>query len=374
MKSKFNFQRAFTLVEVLTVMLVLVAIASITVESTKDFVFQGRYDITKDRYEKIKKAIIGDPNQVVNGQPNIEGFIKDVGRLPFALQELLDGHFCSDTRYFTQPDCTTATATWASTPNWRGSYIASSKLSTDIDAISDGWNNTAAGNYGWDVSFKDRSGNATTLIANAVSMSIQSKGKNGCIHNGSTCTDTEIFDLDYPNISSRASIEARDWQLNIDGIQANVMAAHLSGSCAVTPSDPATCSAMGGTWAGSCTSMITPTSKLGCESVNGTWTYGAPSNLCLKIVQNGKTYKSEGTLPTINENGREQPIVFASVFNDADADSVKDAGENMMVFGNASLSIYTDCTFSTKYNDTTPTRSDIQITLYPNTTLPTINW
>jgi prepilin-type N-terminal cleavage/methylation domain-containing protein len=374
MKPKFNLQSGFTLVEVLTVMLVLVAIASITVESTKDFVFQGRYDVTKDRYEKIKKAIIGDPNQVINGQPNIEGFVKDVGRLPFALQELLDGHFCSDTRYFTQVDCTAASAIWAATSNWQGSYLATGKAFSDSDAITDGWSNTAVGNYGWEVSFKDRNGNATTTIANAVSMSIQSKGKNGCIHNGTTCTDSETFDIDYPNIASRASIEASDWMINIDGIQANVMASGINGSCTITAADPATCTAMAGTWVGSCTGMVTPTSKLGCESVSGTWTYGTPSNLCLKILQNGKVYKSEGTLPTISENGREQAIVFSSVFYDINANSSKDAGENMVVFGNASLSIYTDCTFTTKYNDTSPTRSDIQVTLYPNTTLPTMNW
>ena len=112
-------QQGFTLIEVLAVMLVLVAIATITVESSKDFVFQNRYQVTQDRYDKIKQAIIGNPNQVVNGQPNISGFVADMGRLPNCLRELIDGYCaigaCSDGSNASQ---TTCTAQWVapSTP------------------------------------------------------------------------------------------------------------------------------------------------------------------------------------------------------------------------------------------------------------------
>lgn len=50
-----NKAQGFTLVELLVVMLVLVALSSITLDFTKDFAFQGRYEVTKDRYEKNKE-------------------------------------------------------------------------------------------------------------------------------------------------------------------------------------------------------------------------------------------------------------------------------------------------------------------------------
>ena len=65
-----NKQTGFTLVEVLVVMLILVALASVTLDFTKDFAFQGRYEVTKDRYEKIKRSIIGRPDVFIAGYIN----------------------------------------------------------------------------------------------------------------------------------------------------------------------------------------------------------------------------------------------------------------------------------------------------------------
>ena len=142
----FNQQKGFTLVEVLTVMLVLAAMASVTVETASTLAFQGRYEVTKDRYAKIKAAILGNPNIVVNGQPNISGFVADVGRLPFALQELLDGNIAAQIpSYFTQlRNCmlTADAGSWIPTPNWNGPYISSTQSATDTNALSDGWGNT----------------------------------------------------------------------------------------------------------------------------------------------------------------------------------------------------------------------------------------
>ncbi len=137
-------QTGFTLVELLVVMLLLVAMASVTIETTSELAFQNRFEVTKDRYEKIRRAIIGRPDVLINGQPDISGFVADVGRLPFALQELLDGNFCSDTRFFTSSDCTSGGGTWATTPNWNGPYISSTKAFDDNLALADGWGNASA--------------------------------------------------------------------------------------------------------------------------------------------------------------------------------------------------------------------------------------
>ena len=187
---------------------------------------------------------------------------------------------------------------------------------------------------------------------------------------------TETYDADYPNAAVLPSIRSQDWKVNVDNISAMIMASSIVGSLLPfpTPTDPATCSLTGGTWTPPCIGAIPPNSKLGCESAGGTWNYDT-SNLCIKITQNGKVYKSEGTLPTISENGREQLISFASVFNDANSNNTKDTGENMIPIGAASIGIYTDCTFTTKYNDTSSIpENEVQVNFSPNITLPTINW
>lgn len=207
-------QNGFTLVEMLTVMVVLVAVASITLEATEEIAFEGRYEITKDRYEKIRKAIVGDPNQIINGQPNIEGFVKDVGRLPFALQELLIEGFCSDTQYFSGTDCTANGATWTDGYGWKGPYISSPQSADNNSALSDGWGNTSAGNYGWNVNYYSDSActATTTTITGARCMTIQSLGKDQTL---GVSTDP-TYDIDYPSV--QPAIRQEDWMIDINGI------------------------------------------------------------------------------------------------------------------------------------------------------------
>ncbi len=192
-------QGGFTLVELLTVMVVLVAIATITVKTSAPLAFQGRYEVTVDRYEKIKTAILGNPNQLINGHPSVSGFVADMGRLPNCIRELIDGQcaepltvvlpittiipsaHCSDVSYDNKADCETALATWVTgscynkttgeknliiyeesvcllqvpqhswipfvsfSAGWRGSYITISNDPAITNAFTDGWGRTAQG-------------------------------------------------------------------------------------------------------------------------------------------------------------------------------------------------------------------------------------
>jgi prepilin-type N-terminal cleavage/methylation domain-containing protein len=142
-------QKAFTLVELLTVMVVLVALATITVKSTAQFSFDSRYQITEDRYDKIKTAILGNPNQTINGHPSVSGFVADMGRLPNCLRELIDGYncaatvspffdtgFCSDGSNSSQADCLSP-ATWTNTLyQIDKSYCSDSTKTTQATCIS----------------------------------------------------------------------------------------------------------------------------------------------------------------------------------------------------------------------------------------------
>jgi len=179
-----NTQKAFTLVELLTVMVVLVALASITVKSTAQFSFDSRYQITEDRYNKIKTAILGNPNQTINGHPSVSGFVADMGRLPSCLRELIDGTnchpnsndagYCSDGTNSNQVTCLATTGNFwkdktyqiddghcsdnsnsnqatclTTTGNkwiisglgfgWRGAYIETPNDPAKQNAFTDGW-------------------------------------------------------------------------------------------------------------------------------------------------------------------------------------------------------------------------------------------
>jgi len=154
----FRKSNGFTLVEVLVVMLILMALSSITLDFTKDFAFQGRYEVTKDRYDKLKRAIIGRPDVLINGQPDISGFVADMGRLPRNIQELLVQNYCMPdyTISVGNPDIPSTHLdnykTWCETDyaagdweeqgiNWKGPYLTTTNPDYEANAFNDGWGN-----------------------------------------------------------------------------------------------------------------------------------------------------------------------------------------------------------------------------------------
>jgi len=249
-----NKTQGFTLVELLVVMLVLVALSSITLDFTQDFAFQGRYEVTKDRYDKIKRAIIGRPDVLINGQPDISGFVADMGRLPRNIQELLVQNYCmpdykiSDNTVDGRPVAymtnkawcigayPSATVQWVEQTawvapaanslsyGWRGPYITSQNADYEANAFSDGWGSIATAdtdhNYGWNIVHRDNSGtNIVTIdanladIADATQLVIQSYGKNA-VAGGSN------YDVDYPEM--QPVIKTSDWLFDISKLNVDV--------------------------------------------------------------------------------------------------------------------------------------------------------
>jgi len=288
-----NKQTGFTLVEVLVVMLILVALASVTLDFTKDFAFQGRYEVTKDRYEKIKRAIIGRPGVLINGQPDISGFVADMGRLPRNIQELLVQNYCDDDYRISDntPDssgisgatgvtpnswCTTKTpnGTWIQqSSGWKGPYLTVQKPDYKPNAFSDGWGSEASStvftdhNYGWYFGGTDSDSDGFFE-----DLAIQSSGKNGGALNSS---DTG-YDADYPIATILPSIRNDDWVVDFSsGIQVNFNVPLTN-----IVSDRSLCITSGGAWKSSCnvdeaTCIATTGAALG-----GDWVSANSFNYC----------------------------------------------------------------------------------------------
>jgi len=302
-----NKTQGFTLVELLVVMLVLVALSSITLDFTKDFAFQGRYEVTKDRYDKIKRAIIGRPDVLINGQPDISGFVADMGRLPDNVRELLQMGYCVTSATVPTPPttsshfdnarrpnaCTGGSLEWrwtnsfctdevnttkATCPSshlwlgkdtdvttglifgWQGAYLSTSNDPENDGAYSDGWGRKSSdSNYGW---VFDSTGTP--------SLAMQSYGKD-------QVASGDDYDADYPVGSN--ILTSNHWQRDLDGINVNIRA-NYNGVCGdLTCSNPnytlqATCELNNKTWDAAdakCIVSLYP-DQLSCESIpTNTW-------------------------------------------------------------------------------------------------------
>ena len=252
-----NKAQGFTLVELLVVMLVLVALSSITLDFTKDFAFQGRYEVTKDRYDKIKRAIIGRPDVLINGQPDISGFVADMGRLPDNIRELFQSGYCvtaggaaptdlvakfrpatctGDWKWSTS-ECTDNIKTTEATCigghrwlgekislglnyGWNGPYLTITKDVDETNAFVDGWGRVNDNlNYGWNYALSN------TLLTGAITL--QSLGKNQAL------AGTDTYDEDYPAV--QPVITGNDWAVDIGALSVNIQTPFkVSNYCEVT--------------------------------------------------------------------------------------------------------------------------------------------
>lgn len=132
-------RRAFTLLELVLVVFVLAALAMSAVSLAGDVDAQSRLEITKQRRQQIREAILGR-EATVAGTPVASGFVADMGRLPTSLRELLEPF----------DDTGAALAAWAPRSEnanvgagWRGPYLP---LEWETDsggvqrpAFRDGW-------------------------------------------------------------------------------------------------------------------------------------------------------------------------------------------------------------------------------------------
>lgn len=344
MQSQPSNLRGFSLIELTVALLIITTLATIAVRSTNDLSFQVRYDQTKDQLEQIKQAIIGNPQRTVNGQPDISGFVADMGRLPGYLRDLLQPGAClnggtvlPDTplqcvdagetwNWFDKPctdntsdnltACQTAGAVWLGWNidptsrlgfGWRRPYLSVSGNPTNNDAIADGWGNTSAeGNYGWRYF---NLGTPTTNIDDDVNLIIQSLGKDQALGGND-------YDADYP--INQPIIPSSDWQVDIsNGISVQFQSPIIGGLCRqdITQNacygnaahwenclflTPNQCATTGGSWATDCRMTQTV-----CTNKGGTWNSSSNPQCVFDVTTcpaAGGTWSASDGLCVFNSN------------------------------------------------------------------------
>lgn len=162
-------QRGMTLLELLVVVALMSAVGFMALSQVGDDLGQARYQDTENRLETIRKAIIGDTSRTLNGQPEIRGFVSDMGRLPVNLTELLKREYCeNDRKVKTEADCNAIPGgNWISLPDsriddattgfgtglrvgWNGPYLIATADENEASVYRDGWgNDDGTHNFGW---------------------------------------------------------------------------------------------------------------------------------------------------------------------------------------------------------------------------------
>ena len=110
-------QAGFTLIELLVVIGILSVMATIALNDVTGTVEQQNFDQTVYKMKNIRRAILGS-DKIVNGEPLLEGFVADMGRLPNNLAELLSPNNCKDPRYDTRLSCEDNGKEWIEMPGF----------------------------------------------------------------------------------------------------------------------------------------------------------------------------------------------------------------------------------------------------------------
>jgi len=125
--SRFGFCcRGFTLIELVIIIAVLTILAAIAIPSIGNLIETSRVNSTEAELSELKKAIVGSPQVVGNGNYVSRGFENDVGFAPSRLQDLVS-----------KPD-TVSSYNRITGLGWNGPYIDSS----NGDYLRDAWDST----------------------------------------------------------------------------------------------------------------------------------------------------------------------------------------------------------------------------------------
>lgn len=135
-----------TLIELLVVLTILAILSAAAVVSTEAVLSQGRFEATQRTMRSVEEAVLGpDRLRTEDGTIATAGFVADVGRLPVAVEVLVDGETemqpvelwenvsgLPEFGFKPAPDDSDVVLPCG----WRGPYL---RLPVGADLLSDGW-------------------------------------------------------------------------------------------------------------------------------------------------------------------------------------------------------------------------------------------
>ncbi|MDX1914476.1 MAG: type II secretion system protein [Methylophilus sp.] len=242
--GKAKCQQGFSLLELLVVIGLLGIVALGTTTLLVDDGDWKRELETEQRWDAIRKAIIGEPNLSLNGSPYVSGYVADMGRLPLSVSELIernvmfdsDGDFVDDTLCGFDHDNNAGTAdipiqqpvfTEIAIPN----YIIAPPPVDYTNTVSGGWRGpylyTASSSFYGDGWFNQNTGDACDFDWNVITTPVN-------LVNLTDITDLRIQSLgsdrnvggeetaqDYP-LNNLNMVNENEWSLGTAPITFNV--------------------------------------------------------------------------------------------------------------------------------------------------------
>ena len=100
----------FTMIELVMVIVVMAALAAVSVPRINDFITNSKIQASKNEMLQIRAAISGTPDRTAGGRYVDRGYIGDVGALPSSLNDLIMNPGLPDYDYFSRT-------------GWNGPYL-----------------------------------------------------------------------------------------------------------------------------------------------------------------------------------------------------------------------------------------------------------
>ena len=153
----FGHRAGLTLLELLAVLVILAIATTVAVTATDGLIEQSRYEATQETLRSVHAAVVGDAHvRQPDGSLMITGFVADLGRLPRAVLEDLDGDGVAElalselwrrpagveafgvkqaTDVYVEPPTLADPAVYVAC-GWRGPYV---RLPIGATDLRDGW-------------------------------------------------------------------------------------------------------------------------------------------------------------------------------------------------------------------------------------------